>query len=200
MRDEFYSYALENNQSRVYEYFNNYHNLDHSLDICAPEWECEWEECEPNENGDACWMEICDSECDEEQICKTWYAYEYDYSKEEWLWDIQECEKDFEDYADDVEDTLEDTADFIGDNFEGSLGMLQDMVCPDGSCVRESAEMAGQASADIVGQNFKDEETQRAVANGMDEVFYKNSDAVEVTKQMIEDAEDAGVTNKEQTA
>ena len=130
---------------------------------------------------------MCANECDEEEICKIWYAYQYDYANEEWLWDIQECEKDFEDYADDVEDTLEDTADFIGDNFEGSLGMLQDMVCPDGSCVRESAEMAGDASVDWMAENstpdddMEARQSQHELRNGMDEVFYNNPDAVEVT-------------------
>jgi hypothetical protein len=150
LRDELYSYAQDNNQSRVYEYFNDYHSLDHSEDICAPEWECEWEECDPNENGDACWMEICDSECDDEQICKTWYTYEYDCSKEEWLWDIQECKKFSDVNADYFEETAKDSADFMGENFEGSLALLQDLFCPEGACVNQSASMAANTTSMVL--------------------------------------------------
>ena len=129
-------------------------------------------------------MENCYNQCDDDEICKIWYAYEYDYDKEEWLWDIQECEKDFEDYADDVEGTLEDTADFIGDNFEGTLGMLQDLVCPGGACVNQSASMAANATAMVLENSVPEVSFQNISGFNVTEavnMFYQDEQAVNFT-------------------
>jgi len=135
LREELYSYAWDNNQSRVYQYYDDYHMLDHSYDRCAPEWSCQWEECaadELNAAGDTCWKEQCSNDCDKEMICKFWHAYEYDYSSEEWLWDIEdsECPRDFDEQleyqAENLGNSAEDVVDFLDYHYEDSLDMIQD--------------------------------------------------------------------------
>jgi len=81
---------------------------------CWPQFECAWEECveEDFRGEDSCWIENCFdvNACSDDQICKVWRAFEYDYEAAEWLWEIEECEKDFEGQMEDVADDIADEA------------------------------------------------------------------------------------------
>ena len=102
---------------------------------------------------DSCWRENCYdyNGCSDELICKVWRAFDYDYEAAEWLWEIEECEKDFEgqmeDIADDIADEAENVASFAMSNFNGTLGMATQDYCPNGVCVNQTAAMLADQAA-----------------------------------------------------
>jgi len=148
---------------------------------------------------DSCWRENCYdyNGCSDELICKVWRAFDYDYEAAEWLWEIEECEKDFEgqmeDLADDIADEAEDVARYANRNFNGTIGMAAQDYCPNGVCVNQTAAMLADQAA--MGASMVPEVSFQNVSGlnltGALEMFYSDNATVELLNSAVDEASNA---------